>query len=299
MPHERPRLFGRALHFPARKRLMEVVYAVAYAGGWPSALALPLGLQGRLGVATHALRVRAGPAGRDARAPIRIAFASDFHAGPSTHPALVRQACEALAAMRPDLLLLAGDFVAFHARHVARLAPMLAAIEAPLGRFAVPGNHDLMADDAWVVRRLADAGVTTLVNANVRLPAPYDDVWVCGLDDQNQGAPDGAAALAGADGTRLVLMHSPEGVRWLGGEEFAVGFCGHVHGGQFWLGGRARTGHKGTFNQRYLRGGLFPPAPEHAGSLLVSRGIGQTSLPLRRHADPQVHLLTLELSSGA
>lgn len=292
MPEARPRLFGRARHLTRRKRLMEIVYAAAYAGGWPTVLARPLGLVGRLRVATHAVAL---PGQRAGRPPLRVAFASDFHAGPSTHAGLVRQACRALADMRPDLLLLGGDFVAFHARHVERLVPLLAAVEAPLGKFAVLGNHDLMADDAHVVARLASAGVRTLVNANARLAAPYDDVWVCGLDEPKEGAPDGPAALAGADGTRLVLMHSPEGVRWLAGQEFAMGFCGHVHGGQFWLGDRPLTSHKGTFNERYLRGGLFPPADGHAGTLLVSRGIGQTSLPLRRRADPEVHLCTVEL----
>ena len=268
---------------------MEVLYGVAYAGGWPSLLARPLGLTGRLRVSTHAVTLPS----RRAMPPLRVAFASDFHAGPSTHPALVRQACETLAAMRPDLLRLGGDFVAFHARHVERLVAPLAAVEAPLGRFAVLGNHDLMADDAHVVARLAAAGVRTLVNGNARLPAPWDDVWVCGLDEPKEGTPDGDAALAGADGTRLVLMHGPEGVRWLAGHAFAMGFCGHVHGGQFWLGARPLTSHRGTFNERYLRGGLFPPAAGHAGALLVSRGIGQTSLPLRRRADPEVHLCTL------
>lgn len=287
----RPRLFGRARKLSPRKRLMEIVYGVAYAGGWPSILARPLGLQGRLRVATHAVTLPA----RRATPPLRLAFASDFHAGPTTHPALVRQACAALADLRPDLLLLGGDYVGFHARHVAQLVPLLAAIESPLGKFAVLGNHDLMADDEHVVARLAEAGVRTLVNASARLPAPWDDVWICGLDEPKQGLPDGAATLAGTDGgTRLVLMHSPEGVRWLAGHDFALGLCGHVHGGQFWLGPRPLTSHKGKFNQRYLRGGLFPATAEHAGAMLVSRGIGQTSLPLRRGADPEVHACTLE-----
>ena len=288
----RPRRFGRALRMTPRKRLMEVVYDYAYLGGWPSVLARPLGLQGRFGVASHAVAI---PARRPGRSPLRVAFAADFHSGPATHDALVRQACRALAAARPDLLLLGGDFVGFHARYIDRLAPQLAAIEAPLGKFAVLGNHDVMADDRHVVARLAEAGVRTLVNANARLAAPYDDVWICGLDDQSQGAPDGDAALDGADGTRLVLMHSPEGLRWLAGQEFAMAFCGHVHGGQFWLGPRPLTTHKGAFNQQYLRGGLFPPALGRPGTLLVSRGIGQTSLPLRRKSDPEVHVCTIEL----
>ena len=288
----RARRFGRARRLTMRRRVMEIVYELAYRGGWPSRLARPLGLQGTLRVTTHALAL---PARTDAAAPVlRVAFAADLHAGPATHPELVAQACRALADARPDLLLLGGDFVSFHARHADALVPLLAAIEAPLGKLAVLGNHDLMADDAYIVARLAEAGVRTLVNEAVRLPAPHADVWVCGLDDPGEGRPDARAALAGADGTRLVLVHSPEGARALEGHDHAMVFCGHVHGGQFWLGERTLTSYSGALNRRYLRGGVFPPAEGRMGTLVVSRGVGQSSLPLRRRADPEVHVLALE-----
>jgi predicted MPP superfamily phosphohydrolase len=288
----RPRRFGRARHLGAKARARETALDVLYAGAWPARLARPLGLTGRFAVAEHALET---PTPRPGRPALRVAFASDFHAGPSTHPALVRRACRALAEARADLVLLGGDFVGFHARHVDRLVPLLAAVEAPLGKVAVLGNHDLMADDAYIVRRLADAGVRTLVNASARLPAPHDDVWVVGLDDWNQGAPDAAAAFAGADGVRLLLMHQPDGLLVVGEDRaFDAAFCGHVHGGQFWLSPtRSAIGQKGPLSQRWLRGGVFRVGARGERWLVVSRGIGVTTLPLRRGADPQVHVCVL------
>lgn len=223
--------------------------------------------------------------------PLRVAFASDLHGGPGTHPATIRNACRLLADARPDLLLLGGDFVSFHARHVDGVLDAIAGIEPPLGRLAVLGNHDLIADDGYIVRRLADAGVRTLVNENVRLPTPYDGIWVCGLDNTEQGTPDGASALAGALGIRLVLTHSPDGLAALGGAPFAVAFTGHVHGGQFVLpGGKSLISSKGPLSQRYLYGGLFELGTPGRQILLVSRGVGQGSLPMRFRADPEVHL---------
>lgn len=290
---DRARWFGRARRLSPRKKLAEIFWDTVYAGAWPSRLARPLGLQGRFGVATHHFPLP----GRDAaRPPLRVAFASDFHASPATAPSLVADACRALAESRPDLLLLGGDFVSFHARHVDALARRLAAIEAPLGKLAVLGNHDLIGDDAYIVRRLAAAGVRTLVNERVRLPAPHDDVWVCGLDDPGQGYPDADAAFAGADGVRLLLMHSPDGLAAAGAHRWALGFCGHVHGGQFLLpGGRTLVTHATPYSKRYVRGGVVAvPAPDGGTRpLLVSRGIGQGNLPLRRGADPQVHVVTL------
>lgn len=273
---------------------MERLYDLLYIGGWPSWLARPLGLQGRLRLARHELSVRANDA---AIPPLRIAFASDFHGGPGTHPATIRRACRLLADARPDLLLLGGDFVSFHARHVEGVLAAIDTIQTPLGRFAVLGNHDLIADDAYLVERLATIGVRTLVNENVRLPTPYDRIWVCGLDNTEQGTPDGARALAGADGIRLILMHSPDGLTALGSEPFAVAFTGHVHGGQFVIpGGKSLIGAKGPLSQRYLYGGLFELGPPGERILLVSRGIGQGSLPMRFRADPEVHVCDVRFS---
>ena len=286
-----PRRFGRALRLSAKKRRLERLYDLAYIGGWPSWLARPLGLQGRLRLARHEIAL----ASRGVTIPpLRVAFASDLHGGPGTHAGTIRRACRLLADAKPDLLLLGGDFVSFHARHVEGVLEAIDAIHAPLGRLAVLGNHDLIADDAYLVRRLATIGVRTLVNENVRLPAPYGGVWVCGLDNTEQGTPDGPRALAGATGLRLVLMHSPDGLTALGDEPFAMAFTGHVHGGQFVLpGGKSLISSKGPLSQRYLRGGLFELGPAGERVMLVSRGIGQGSLPMRFRADPEVHVCDL------
>ena len=294
---ETPNRFGRALRLSAKKRRMERLYDLLYTGGWPSWLARPLGLQGRLRLERRDLTIAADPP------PIprlRIAFVSDLHGGPGTHPETIRRACGLLAESKPDLLLLGGDFVSFHARHVNGVVlESIAAIPAPLGKLAVLGNHDLIADDDYLVERLATVGVRTLVNENVRLAAPYDRIWVCGLDNTEQGAPDGARALARADGIRIILMHSPDGLTALGGEPFAVAFTGHVHGGQFVLpGGKSLISSKGPLSQKYLYGGFFELGGPGERLLLVSRGIGQGSLPMRFRADPEVHVCDLTFADA-
>jgi uncharacterized protein len=282
--------FGRARHLTLRRKVTEVWYDIVFRGGWAARIAWPIGMQGRFAVAKHALAI---PGRRPGAPQICVAFASDLHAGPTTHPRLVTDACRALADARPDLLLLGGDYVSFHARHIDRLVPLLAMVEAPLGKFAVLGNHDLLDDDAYIIRRLADAGVRVLVNENTRLPAPHDDICVCGLDNTEEGSPDAARAFAGADGTRLLLMHSPDGIGSLGGRTFAAAFCGHTHGGQFWVRGRSLLKFAGPLSRKYLRGGVFHLGGDSGGVLLVSRGIGCGNLPMRRGADPEVHVCML------
>jgi predicted MPP superfamily phosphohydrolase len=290
----RARRFGRARHLPAKRRAAEVLYDLVYAGGWPSAVAKLLGLAGSLRVNEETIQLR----GANGASHLRVAFFSDLHAGPATHRYVIEEACRVVADWKPDLLLLGGDFVSFHARFAARLVEPLAKIEAPLGKIGVWGNHDLIGDEDYIAARLAEAGVRTLVNENVRLAPPYDDVWVCGLDNPEEGMPDAERAFDGAAGTRIVLMHSPDGLTWLGDREFAIAFCGHTHGGQFYLTqGRALVNFSGPLSRQYLRGGRFAIGPQAERVLLVSRGIGQGSLPMRRGADPEVHLCTLNFGA--
>ena len=288
MSNDSPRWFGRARHAGFKKKAIDLTLGLLYSGGWPAVVTRAAGLQGELRIAEHTFRIPRRAGGT----PIRVVFASDFHAGPTLHPRLVADVLAAINDADADLVLLGGDFASFHARFVKRLTQGFAKLKAPLGKFAVLGNHDLLGDDAYIVRRLTECGVRTLVNENARLPAPHDDVWVCGLDDWDEGTPDAKRAFAGATGTRILLGHQPDALTVLAGERFDIGFFGHVHGGQFLVANRRPAiSHRGPVSKLYMHGGVF-----HVGNapVLVSRGIGTSTLPARRHADPQVHICTLE-----
>ena len=73
-------------------------------GGWAAAIAHPLGLQGTLRVATHDVVLPPPPAAATPTPPLRVAFASDLHAGTATHPRMLAAACDAIASARPDLV---------------------------------------------------------------------------------------------------------------------------------------------------------------------------------------------------
>jgi uncharacterized protein len=226
------------------------------------------------------------PGGPPATRPLRIAYASDFHAGPATHPALLAAACTALRDAEPDLLLLGGDYVGADAAAVDALAPLLGEIPAPLGRLAVLGNHDWWSSPRRILNALTTAGVEVLINRNVRLPSPFDRVWVCGLDDHTGGAPDAESAFAGASGVRLVLMHSPSNLLDLGPHRFDLALCGHTHGGQIALpGGIPLVLPKGSLSRRYSRGRYDL---DGGGILIVSVGVGCTLLPFRAFAHPEI-----------
>src|SRR5881394_916743 len=92
MASGRPRRFGRARHANFKKKAIDVTLGLLYTGGWPAIVTRAVGLQGELSIAEHTFRIRR----RSGAPPIRVAFASDFHAGPTLHPRLVADVLAAI-----------------------------------------------------------------------------------------------------------------------------------------------------------------------------------------------------------
>jgi predicted MPP superfamily phosphohydrolase len=274
-------------HRPIRHATERVLNALLMKG-WVAGLSWRLGGHGQLETARH--EVVLGPAQRLPR-PLKLAFASDFHAGPTTHPALFDALLARLHAEQPDVLLLGGDYISFDAANIAGLRSFLEQARAPLGTYAVLGNHDVWNGREAVGDALAAAGIELLVNRNVALPAPFEGVSICGIDDPWTGEPSAAATFAGAGPVRIYLMHSPDGLWHLDSQRFDLGLAGHTHGGQI----VSRKGAplkrpSGPYSREY-RHGRFEIAGN--GPLFVSRGIGCAGIPLRVHADPELLICTL------
>jgi uncharacterized protein len=267
----------------ARHSLELLLDGVLRPGHWAARLARLAGLQRSPAVSRFVVETPTLPAGMP---PLRIAFASDFHAGATTHPALFARALEAIRAEAPHLVLFGGDFVTVRASYVRELRPLLDELDPPLGKFAVLGNHDLRAHRPTLLAALADANVRLLANTQTRLPPPFEGVTVCGLDDPIRGRPDPAAALDGATAARIVLMHAPDGLLSLGARPFCLAFCGHTHGGQIALpGGRPIVVPAGRLSRTYARG-RFDLG--EGRTLIVSRGVGCSTVPFRAFARSEV-----------
>jgi predicted MPP superfamily phosphohydrolase len=228
--------------------------------------------------------------------PLRIAFASDFHAGATTDPRVLEAACAAVADEKPDLLLLGGDFVTTRAGYIDQLSPLLKAIPAPLGKFGVFGNHDLRSNVEVLKGYLEPAGVRILDNEVLTLPDPHGDVSILGLDDPIWGRPEHRQMPEA--GVRIVLMHAPDGLLTLGDVRFDLALCGHTHGGQIALGGVRPYLPHGRLSRKYAAG-VYRLGPRGDRMLVVSHGVGCSTVPVRIGMRPQVHVLTLEAVSGA
>jgi predicted MPP superfamily phosphohydrolase len=273
---------------------LEKTLSWLWAGGWPAKL---WGLwPGALDV--HLIERRIVIPGRDpARPPLRIAFASDLHLGPTTPSGVLDNAFALLRSARADVFALGGDYVFLGATHdkVRELNDRVTAVEAPI-KIAVLGNHDFWARPARLEVALSDAGTIVLVNEAMRLPPPHDDVALIGLDDPytsedrraGEEAVNRALAEVADAAVKIAICHSPDGLSWLRGKGVHFLMCGHTHGGHL-----ALPGGKPLVMSSPM-GRLYPWGFHDVDGLqlFVSRGVGGSLVPVRTWAPPDVAVLT-------
>ncbi|MBI5515916.1 MAG: metallophosphoesterase family protein [Deltaproteobacteria bacterium] len=226
---------------------------------------------------------------------LRVTVLADFHVGRS-QAWIVRRSVEAANATHPDVVLLAGDYIAGYEATPDRLAILreLRALRAHHGVYAVMGNHDsepyvdeTPRSDA-LTNFLTGLGFHVLRNANAR---PVPGVTVVGLDEVLAERTDAARAQAGATpgDVRIVLTHNWRALRARELGPFALAVAGHSHGGQVCV-PFTTICPLVSDTQPYLRGLYAWPS---GGRLFVNRGIGESEALARLGSRPEVSLLRL------
>ena len=241
---------------------------------------------------------------RGLRAGLRIAVLTDFHLGPNLGPADLSRWVQASNAVTPDLVCVVGDLVDQAYRgDLSEFAELLPDLRAPLGVYAVPGNHDRTRYRRFGVFEdaMAASGVSLLMNEGAWV---RDDLYLAGIDDFRVGRPDVASALAqaptrtSAAGVRdpapatVLLSHNPDVIPELpeedgGGVDLLL--AGHTHGGQIRLPGIGPLVTSSAYGARFADG--WVPAPMPA---FVSRGLGVTAVPFRFACPAEIVVLDLE-----
>jgi uncharacterized protein len=218
---------------------------------------------------------------------LQIGQITDTHLGLPQATANLEWAIEQMRREQPDLIALTGDLVGLK-QGVTELPRLLGQLHAPLGVYAVPGNHDYWEGLADVNAALSLAGIPLLMNQNRRLGWNGADFWLAGVDEIWDGRPDYAAARHGVPegGFVLLLAHSPDMADDAAVHGFALQISGHTHGGHLrlpLLGPFARP----RYGVRYVMGRY------QIGdmALYVSRGLG--GVPLRLLCRPEITIFTL------
>lgn len=221
---------------------------------------------------------------------IRLVHFSDVHLGFNKDAHDVKRLVKHIRAAEPDLICFTGDIVDSYAEDLEEAVPSLATLTAPLGKYAILGNHDYK-NTELLTRLLASAGFRVLRNESVLVKRGGAAIAITGLEDMLHGKPEPETALKNVpEGLfTLLLMHEPDYADYAEKHPFHLQLSGHSHGGQIRL---------------PFKGALFTPYGSHkyisglyytakGMPVYVNRGFGETSMPLRLFCRPELTVMTL------
>jgi hypothetical protein len=186
-------------------------------------------------VSTYEVRIAGLPTALDGTSIVAL---SDFHLGSLLDGEWLAARVAQVDALRPDIVVLLGDLLEGHGAPPRALAQGLAGFHAPLGVFAVTGNHEYYGGGDGTVRFLEGAGVQVLRDRWVELRPGLVLAGVDDLTSRRRRAVAGdfvGAALAGRPpGAAVLLSHSPLELERAAAAGAGLVLSGHTHAGQIW-----------------------------------------------------------------
>jgi predicted MPP superfamily phosphohydrolase len=228
--------------------------------------------------------------------PLRLVFMTDLHVGSHADDvARLAAIADEAAALAPDLALFGGDYVNMQLFGGGRVPPLTVAklltrIKAPLGRFAILGNHDYTYGETEVAAALTDHGITVLDHERHAMTVGNHVIDLVGLPDAHVIRPRLRAVLAGLSSERpaIVLTHDPVWFKDVPAGPFLT-LAGHTHGGQIKLPIVGVLKNSTRAPLRWSHGLIV----EDGRHLIVSAGLGTSGIPLRIGVPPEYAVLDI------
>jgi predicted MPP superfamily phosphohydrolase len=230
-----------------------------------------------------------------------VAVLSDLHIG-SPHVGLdkLHKIVERTNAEKPQMVVLLGDYVIGGPRHQGgvrggtfvepeEIAQGLKNLRAPLGVFAVLGNHDWWYDGDRVGSAMTAAGIRVLQNQSERIENGGGSFWLAGIGDMWTGRPDidGTLAQVSSGDPLLLITHNPDIFPNVP-PRVSLTIAAHTHGGQVKL---PFMGPFVTTSRFGYNAGSYVDDGRH---LFVTTGIGTSIIPVRLGVPPEIVILTLD-----
>jgi uncharacterized protein len=227
----------------------------------------------------------------------RIVLLTDIHRSFFFSEKRLAALVDRVNAMDPDFIVLGGDYVYGSKDLEAAAFAELARLKAPLGTFAVLGNHDYAHpaasrnDPTRAIEAAAKVRIPLLDNSGVWIEKSGQRIRLGGVSDLQHGHPNVVAAADGAVASDLVLLvsHEPDFAEALRPGAVDLVLSGHTHGGQITFFGLWAPLVASDYGQKY-RSGMVS---DRKTTVIVSNGVGTIFPPLRFFARPQIVVVTL------
>ncbi|RMH28287.1 MAG: metallophosphoesterase [Candidatus Hydrogenedentota bacterium] len=234
---------------------------------------------------------------------LRIAHLTDLHHGPWVSTELILETVHLVNRLRPDLVLLTGDYVSSHPRYLLPGIRALAHLRPRIATLGVLGNHDWWVGAQHRRADFASCGIGLIDRTRLFLTPerqlsaepPPRGLCFAGIGDywEDQLRPSETFASVPSTIPRIVLSHNPDAAEdpclLACGERVDLMLAGHTHGGQVRLPSLPWAYAPSRYGTKYLGG--WVQAPKFP--VFVSVGVGSTGIPLRFGVAPEVVVFDL------
>ncbi len=236
--------------------------------------------------------------GHPALKGFRIVHLSDIHAGSFASEERFGEAVAAVNALKPDIVVITGDFVSFHPVELCIIEKGLKQIKTKYGVYGCLGNHDhymYPEDHKMLIDKLARCGVRMLTNENIRIGVGADTLQLAGMDNVSYrhdfGDLDEALVGLTPGFPVVLLLHDPYAWASRIRDNRMVGLtlCGHTHGGQMVVNVDGITLSHMRLRYSHWRG-LYH---ENGSRLYITAGLGSMGLPFRIGVYPEITVVNL------
>jgi uncharacterized protein len=231
----------------------------------------------------------------------RIAQLSDIHMGPFSTADYIRRCVAITNGLKPDLIVLTGDYIAWDPGAEREVVRALAGLRAPQGVFGCLGNHEEESNtEDYVTSLFAEQGIHILRQQRTPIQLASEIVNVMGIDDP-RGETEAEwmrdlyrrlhKGLVMPGTVNILLAHEPSVSMFDRAAELGIDLmlAGHTHGGQLALEAAHRSFNTSSLIYRYTSGWY----ESRGAKLYVNRGIGTTGFPIRLGARPEITVLEL------
>ncbi len=223
---------------------------------------------------------------------VKIAVLADLHADKMTRADFMAQVVELTNSAKPDIIIIAGDSVDGALKDRFEDLLPLSGLQAPLGVFGAPGNHEYYSGYEDWMTYFKSLGIRMLSNEHQELSD--NQLIISGVADpaalmRNMEGPDVAKAIKGSNESfyRILIAHNPKVGKDAQNHHIDLQVSGHTHGGLI-LG----------FNQLVaaFNDGLVSGLYQKGGTqIFVSNGSGiWNGFPIRLGVPAEIVILTLQ-----
>jgi len=228
---------------------------------------------------------------------LRIALIADLHTGGwFVDENKLRLIVDRTNQLNPDLVVLLGDYMSSNTWHGRRVEPEITAgvlkdLRAPLGVYAVLGNHDWWYNGNKVRRAFEQNGIPVLEDEVAEIKWRDKSFWLVGLADlwTRPQHIDETIAKAPPGSTMIALTHNPDIFPRLP-PNVPLLLAAHTHGGQVSIPLIGTPIVPSRFGSKYTAGHVF----ENGHHMFVTTGIGTSILPVRFRVPPEIVVLTVK-----